>query len=89
MLTTAPSSRPPALPPVAKSRPGVVRPAATRCSAQAMKSVKVFFLLRSLPPSYHRRPSSSPPRTWAMAKVNPRSSRLSRDDRKVGSMLMP
>ena len=85
-LATAPMSSPPALPPRATSRSGTVHPSSTRVRAQATKSVKVLGLAVSLPCSYHDRPISPPPRTWAMANTNPRSSRLSRSDEKVGSM---
>lgn len=36
--------------------------------------------------TYQRRPSSPPPRTWAMAKVMPRSMRERREGRKSGSL---
>ena len=39
----------------------------------------------NLPSSYQRRPISPPPRTWAMAKVMPRSTRERREDRQSGS----
>src|SRR6516162_8082002 len=45
MLAIAPMSSPPAEPPRAISRGADVQPDRCRCSAQAMKSVKVFFLL--------------------------------------------
>ena len=48
-LATAPISRPPALPPSATSTSGRVSPAATRCRAQATKSVNVVRLCSSLP----------------------------------------
>ncbi len=89
MLTQAPTSNPPALPPEITSWSGLVRPAATRWSAQAMKSVNVFFFFSSLPSSYQARPISSPPRTWAMAKTKPRSSRLRRLPRKAASIEAP
>ncbi len=84
-LVTAPINSPPALPPLIASRSGAVSPSATRCSAAAMKSVKLFGLLSSLPPSYHGRPISSPPRTCAIATTNPRSSRLRLLDENAGS----
>ena len=43
---------------------------AIRCSAHAMKSVKVFFFFIMRPSSCQALPSSPPPRMWAMAKVN-------------------
>jgi hypothetical protein len=52
MFVTAPISSPPALAPRITSRCGAVQPVDTRCSAQAMKSVKVFILRASLPASY-------------------------------------
>src|SRR2546426_6734227 len=52
-----------------------------------MKSVKVFFLLSSRPCSYHRRPISWPPRMCATAYTTPRSSRLTRFELNVGSVL--
>ena len=85
MLTTAPISNPPALPPLMARRSGAVYPAATRCSATAMKSVKVFRFRSSFPSSYQGRPSSSPPRTCAMATTKPRSSRLTAAEEKAGS----
>ena len=84
-LTTAPISMPPADPPRAASRSGVVKPRVTRWRAQAMKSVKVCGLADSFPSSYHCRPSSPPPRTWAMAKTKPRSSSERRKEEKAGS----
>ena len=74
-----------ALPPVIAMRSGAVKPSATRCSAAAMKSVNVWRLWSSLPPSYHARPISSPPRTWAIATIIPRSSRLRLLDENAGS----
>ena len=47
---------------------------ATRCSPQAIVSANVFRLASSLPSRYHWRPSSPPPRGWASAQTNPRSS---------------
>ena len=67
MLVTAPIRSPPALPPMMASRSRDVKPSAITCSAQAMKSVNVFFFFKSLPFSYHGRPMSLPPRMWAMA----------------------
>ena len=49
MLVTAPISRPPALPPLIASRSLLVYFCAMRCSAAAMKSVKVFFLFSIRP----------------------------------------
>ena len=51
-----------------------------------MKSVKVFILASCLPCSYHVRPSSPPPRIWAIAYTMPRSSNERRDTAKPGSM---
>ena len=84
-LATAPIRSPPALPPMIASRSGAVNPSATRCSAAAMKSVNVWRLWSSLPPSYQARPISSPPRTWAIATIIPRSSRLRLLDENDGS----
>ena len=39
----------------------------SRCSAQVTVSLKVCSFAASLPSSYQRRPSSPPPRTWAIA----------------------
>ena len=89
MLATAPISSPPALPPLANIRSVAVKPSATRCRPQSMKSVKVFFFWSSLPSSYHQRPISWPPRTWAMAKTKPRSSRLTTSGRKPASVEAP
>ena len=66
-FATAPTSSPPADPPRATTRSGAVQPTLTRCRAQATKSVNVFFLVSILPPSYHRRPISPPPRMCAIA----------------------
>ena len=77
------------LPLKAKRRSGLPYPSSSKVVAQAMKSVKVFILDLSLPDSYHRRPSSWPPRMWAMAKTKPLSSRLSRVELNHGSMLRP
>ncbi len=62
-------------------------PSAIRCSAQAMKSVKVLALCLSLPASYQARPISPPPRMWPMAQTKPRSRRLRRREEKRGSEL--
>eukprot|EP00882_Tetradesmus_deserticola_P021960 GHRQ01023817.1.p1 GENE.GHRQ01023817.1~~GHRQ01023817.1.p1 ORF type:complete len:122 (+),score=6.92 GHRQ01023817.1:484-849(+) len=52
------------------------RPTLIRCSAHAMKSVKLFFFCMYLPSSYQWRPISPPPLTCATATSQPRSSRL-------------
>ena len=67
MFSAAPTSRPPAEPPRATRRAGDVQPSLARCRAHATKSVKVLILFSILPSSYHRRPSSPPPRTCAIA----------------------
>ncbi len=64
-LATAPISSPPALPPSMASRCGLVYLLATRCSAAAMKSVKVFIFFIMRPSSCQRLPSSPPPRMKA------------------------
>ena len=66
-FSAAPTSRPPAEPPRATSRRGDVQPSLTRCRAHATKSVNVLILCSILPSSYHRRPSSPPPRMCAIA----------------------
>src|ERR1019366_3543905 len=71
MLAPAPISSPPAEPPRATSRSADVQPRRTRCSADAMKSVKVFFLCSSLPSVYQDRPISPPPLTCAIADTKP------------------
>ena len=62
MFATAPTRRPPALPPSPASRSLSTHPESRRKSAQAMKSVNVFFLFSILPSSYQARPISPPPR---------------------------
>ena len=62
MLTTAPTSRPPALPPWITSRSVDVYVFLTRCSAQSMKSLKVLIFCIMRPCSRHSSPSSPPPR---------------------------
>ena len=81
-----PHEQSPADPPRATRRSGAVHRSSISLRAHATKSLKVLGLARSLPSSYQRRPSSPPPRTWAMAKTNPRSRRLRRSDEKIGSM---
>ena len=88
-LTTAPISRPPALPPSIASCSGVVRPRAISASAQAMKSSKVVGFFAILPASYQLRPRSPPPRMWAIAKTTPRSSSETRVCENHGSIGMP
>ena len=87
MFITAPISNPPALPPMAYMWSGVVNPSSTMAWPQSMKSVKVLILLNSLPSSYQWRPISLPPRMWAMAYTNPRSSMLKRPTENPASML--
>src|SRR2546425_958915 len=89
MFSTAPSRRPPALPPSITSRSCAVEPWQTRSSAHAMKSVNVLRFLRSRPSSCQRFPSSPPPRTWATATATPRSRRLKRFDEKVTGYGIP
>ncbi len=67
----------------------LVKPVAIRCSPQAIKSVNVLRLLSNLPSSYQGLPKYSPPRMCAMAKTNPRSSKLRRLTLNVGSMVAP
>ena len=67
MLTTAPTSIPPALAPYANTRLGSANPCAANASVTAMKSVKELRLFSNRPLSYQRRPISRPPRTCAMA----------------------
>ena len=88
MLVTAPIRRPPALPPRMTRRSAAVHPSAMSFSAQEMKSLNVFILFINRPCSYQGRPISPPPRTCAMAKTNPRSSRFSRVCEKAGSMVI-
>ena len=83
ILVTAPISRPPALPPSMARRSFAVYFSATRNSAAAMKSVKVFFLFIMRPWSCQALPISPPPRMWAMAKDTPRSSRARRFDENI------
>ena len=86
MLATAPISKPPALPPSATSCRGRVDPGVHQMLLRpTTKSVKVFFFSSSLPCSYHSRPISPPPRTWATANTMPRSSSDSRAMEKRGS----
>lgn len=56
------ASTPPRIP----SSEGDVSPCTSKFSAQATKSLKLFFLFIIRPSSYHCSPSSLPPRTWAM-----------------------
>ena len=74
MLAIAPMSSPPAERPMAKAFFGSWYLLAASQRVTSMKSVKVFFLLSSLPSSYQSRPISCPPRMCAMATTKPRSS---------------
>ena len=76
IFITAPINKPPALPPVMARRSLAVQFSAIKYSAQAIKSVKVFFFCKNFPCSYHCRPISSPPRIWAMANTTPRSNNV-------------
>ena len=87
-LATAPISSPPAEPPMAAIRAGSTQPDCASQSVAAMKSVKVFFFCSFLPVSYQCRPSSPPPRMWAITNTMPRSSSESRGMPKPGSMLI-
>ena len=60
-----------------------------RSSATAMKSVKVFIFVIMRPPSCHGFPSSPPPRTWAVATMKPRSSRLTSLEEKYDVVGVP
>src|SRR6266568_182371 len=82
-FATAPMRRPPALPPSMTRRSGEVHFSAIRCSAAAMKSVKVFIFFIIRPSSCQALPISPPPRTWASAIAKPRSSKLTRFEEKV------
>ena len=90
MLTTAPISSPPgaAAHGAQPFRIGMAHGDQMLCAGDEI-GMNVFFFLNSLPSSYHQRPSSSPPRTCAMAYANPRSRRLRRAEPKDASMLMP
>ena len=66
-FTTAPIRSPPALPPWIAIRSFAATFAATSASAQATKSVKVFFFDIIRPASCHFFPRSPPPRTCATA----------------------
>jgi hypothetical protein len=70
-------------------RSGEVMPICCRWRAQATKSPKVLALWWSLPASYQGRPRKPPPRTWAMAKITPRSRKLTRLDTNSGSTVIP
>ena len=63
-------------------RSGSATPSSTSARPQATRSSKVLGLAASFPSSYQRRPISPPPRTWPMAKAQPRSSKESRSDEK-------
>src|SRR4051794_18835999 len=83
MFAIAPISRPPALPPLTISFDGVVYFSFTRCSAEATKSVNVFFFVIIRPASCHSLPMSPPPRMCASAYTTPRSSSTRRDAENV------
>ena len=70
-------------------RSGSAQPLSRNASPQAMKSSKVFRLLRNLPSSYQRLPISLPPRMWPTAKITPRSSSEIRVDENLGSIDEP
>ena len=88
-LATDPTSRPPALPPLAMSLLWLVYPVSIRCSAAAMKSVNVLRLFNSFPSSYQSRPRLVPPRMWAIANINPLSNKLSLEELNSDSTFMP
>ena len=54
-----------------------------------MKSVKVFSFLSLRPSRNHPQPLSEPPRTCAVAQIQPRSTRLSERIEKLGSIARP
>lgn len=62
MLRTAPISNPPALLPLMHNLSFEQYLFSIKNSAQAMKSVKVFFFFKNFPFSYHCLPISPPPR---------------------------
>src|SRR5918995_4814978 len=74
IVTQAPTSSPPALPPRIATRSRSATPIATRWAQAASVSVNVLRLASSFPSRYHARPSSPPPRGWTNAHVPPRSS---------------
>ena len=78
MFETAPTSKPPALPPWITSRSFEVYFWLISVSAQAMKSVNVFILFIILPACRHSSPNSPPPRMCPITKITPRSRRLRR-----------
>lgn len=86
MFRVAPMSKPPALRPLMHSFSFEQYLFSTRYSAQEIKSVNVFRFFNSFPFSYHFLPISPPPRTWAIAKINPRSINDNLDALKLGSM---
>src|SRR3954447_13227423 len=74
IVTHAPTSKPPALPPRIATRSRSATPTSTRWAQAASVSVNVLRLASSLPSRYQPRPSSPPPRGWTSAHVPPRSS---------------
>jgi len=86
ILSTPPISEPPALLPFMQSLSLEQNFFSIKCSAHAIKSVKVFFFFSSFPFSYHCLPISPPPRIWAITYMKPRSNNESLDDLKLGSM---
>src|SRR5690606_27793464 len=89
ILITAPIRSPPALPPSAYTCPLDVYLLAIKYLAQSIKSVKVLIFFISLPSSYQWRPISSPPRTWAMAYINPLFNKDNLAAENVGSIEAP
>src|SRR6202789_1475169 len=79
IFTTAPISKPPALPPSIATRFGSPYPSRTRNSVASIKFVNVLRFSIILPPSCHGSPNSPPPRICAYAITSPRSSIASRD----------
>ena len=67
LVTAAPTSRPPLLPPRMARRSGSVHRSAVNHSAAAAKSSKTFSLWSRIPERCHASPSSLPPRRLAMA----------------------
>src|SRR4051794_17331276 len=74
IVTQAPTSKPPALPPRMATRSRSATPTSTRWAHAASVSVNVLRLASSLPSRSQPRPSSPPPRGWTSAHVPPRSS---------------
>ena len=85
---TAPTSRPPLLPPMMPSRLGDVYCSLIRCSAQAVKSSNTFCFFSNIAAWCQVSPYSLPPRMFAVAQMPPRSSHAGTSERNVGSVAM-